>query len=345
MAERLLVVDLAARSRNWSLPDDARERLLAAAPRDWRVHVVEALTSSDGDGPPHPSDEVMSAITGAEAYFGFGIPDALFAAGRALRWVHSAAAGVGGALQGALRESDVLFTNSAGVHAIPIAEYIVAGVLHFLRGLDIAGEQQRRSEWNKAAFVGVDAPLREMDTVRALIFGVGGIGSAAAVRLSALGARCTGVRRRVELGAPAGFERVVSPEALDAELPRHDVVVLAAPLTRDTRHVLSAERLDLLPPTAIVVNVARGALLDETALAERLAGGRLRGALLDVFAEEPLASTSPLWQLRSVLLTPHTSPVSPGRFWPRQMDLFLDNWSRYADGRPLRNLVDKNAGY
>lgn len=345
MRMRLLVADLAAGSRNWALPDEARDRLLAAAPADWKVHVVAAPTSSDGDGPPRPSDEVMTAIADAEVYFGFGMPAPLFEAARRLRWVHSAAAGVGSALAGPLRASDVLFTNSAGVHAIPIAEYVVAGVLHFLRGLDIARDQQRRSEWSKAEFVALDAPLREMDSVRALIVGSGGLGSATAVRLSALGARCTGVRRRVELGAPAGFERVVPLDSIEAELPRHDVIVLAAPLTSATHQVLSARRLDLLPREAIVVNVARGALLDENALAERLARGRLRGAVLDVFAQEPLAATSALWQLRSVLLTPHTSPVSPGRFWPRQLDLFLDNWSRYADGRPLRNLVDKAAGY
>lgn len=345
MSGRVLVVDLAAASRNWALPDDARDRLLAAAPAEWDVRVVRSPTSSDGDGPPRPSDEVMSAIRDAEVYFGFGIPAALFEAARRLRWVHTAAAGVGSALVGPFRDSNVLFTNSAGVHAIPIAEYVVAGVLHFLRGLDMAAEQQGRAEWDKARFVAPDAPLREMDTVRALIVGTGGIGTATAVRLTALGARCTGVRRRVALGAPAGFERVVTLDDMDAELPGHDVIVLAAPLTDATRQVLSADRLALLPREAIVVNVARGALLDEAALADRVARGHLRGAVLDVFMQEPLASTSPLWQLRSVLLTPHTSPVSPGRFWPRQMDLFLDNWSRYADGRPLRNLVDKGAGY
>jgi phosphoglycerate dehydrogenase-like enzyme len=100
-----------------------------------------------------------------------------------------------------------------------------------------------------------------------------------------------------------------------------------------------------LPRNSIVVNVARGAMLDEVALAERLQSGRLRGAVLDVFRQEPLAPDSPLWQLRQVLLTPHTSPVSPGRFLPRQIDLFLDNWNRYLRGEQLRNLVDKQAGY
>lgn len=343
--DRLLVVDVNATSKNWALTPDGEARLRAEAPAGWRLHVVRAPTSSDGDGPPRPSDEVMEAIVDAEAYFGFGIPRLLFLEAKRLRWVHSSAAGVGNSLYPEMVESDVLFTNSAGIHGIPIAEYIVGGVLHFLRGFDIAIEQQRRGEWNKQPFVRLDSVLREMDSVRALIIGAGGIGGATAERLSALGARCTAVRRRVELGPPPGFDRVVRLEDLDAELPNHDVVVLALPLTGDTQGLLTAERLDLLPRSAIVVNVARGAMVDDVALAERLADGRLRGAVLDVFREEPLASSSPLWQLRQVLVTPHVSPVSPGRFWPRQLDLFLDNWGRYLRGDSLRNVVDKRAGY
>jgi phosphoglycerate dehydrogenase-like enzyme len=342
---RLLVLDLAATSRNWALTPEGECRILDETPPGWRVHVIRAPTSSDGDGPPRPSDEVMNAIREAEVYYGFGVPRLLFLEGRQLRWVHSAAAGVGTALHPEMLASEVVLTNSAGIHAIPIAEYVVGSVLHFLRGLDIVIDQQRRAEWNKTPFVRMDSVLREMDSVRALIVGVGGIGGATAERLSALGARCTGVRRRVGLGPPPGFERVVGLDQLEAELPSHDVVVLAAPLTGDTNGLLTGERLDLLPPSAIVVNVARGALLDEQALADRLASGRLRGAALDVFKEEPVASTSPLWGLRQVLLSPHISPVSPGRFWPRQLDLFLDNWRRYSKGDPLRNIVDKRAGY
>jgi len=343
--ERLLVVDLAARSKNWALTTEGERRIRAGAPEGWTVCIIKSETSSDGDGPPRPSDEVMTAIRGAEAYYGFGIPRLLFLEAQRLRWAHSAAAGVGTALYREMVESDVSFTNSAGIHAIPIAEYVVAGVLHFLRGLDIALDQQRRIEWDKAPFVTIDSVLREVDSVRALIVGVGGIGGAIGERLTALGARCTGVRRRVGLGPPAGFERAIGLDDLDAELPNHDVVVLAAPQTAETDGLLTAERLDLLPRTAIVVNVARGALVDEEALAARLKNGRLRGAVLDVFRQEPLAPTSDLWKLRQVLLTPHVSPVSPGRFWPRQLDLFLDNWSRYSRGEPLRNVVNKQAGY
>ena len=345
MTERLIVVDLAATSKNWALTPDGERRLREETPPGWTMYVVQSATSSDGDGPPRPSEEVMTAIREAEVYYGFGIPKLLFAEAERLRWVHSAAAGVGTALYPEMVASDILFTNSAGIHAVPIAEYVVAAVLHFLRGLDIAIDQQRRTEWNKTPFVRVESVLREMDTVRALIVGVGGLGGAAAERLSALGARCTGVRRRVALGPPAGFERVVSLDEFDAELPKHDVVVLAAPLTSQTASLLTAERLDLLPSNAIIVNVARGAMVDEAALAKRLLDGRLRGAALDVFREEPLTPTSPLWTIPQLLLTPHVSPVSPGRFWPRQLDLFLDNWRRYSKGEPLRNIVDKHAGY
>lgn len=342
---RRLVVDLAARSRNWALTPDGEQRILQSAPAGWDVHVVRALTSSDGDGPPQPSDESMEAIRDAEVYFGFGIPRPLFLQARRLRWVHSAAAGVGSALYPEMAASDVQLTNSAGVHAVPIAEYVVAGVLHFFRGLDVAAAQQRQRRWDKQFYVAEDSPIREVTDARVLIIGAGGIGTEVATRLSALGARCVGIRRRPERGAPPGFERVAGPDALDGELPLADVVVIAAPLTGESRGLMNEARLTFLRKGTILVNVARGALVDEDALAARLRAGALRGAVLDVFRHEPLASDSPLWELESALLTPHISPVSPGKFWPRALDVFCDNWGRYVRGEPLRNLVDKQAGY
>jgi phosphoglycerate dehydrogenase-like enzyme len=344
-ARRRLVVDLAATSRNWALTPAGEARLRAEAPEGWEVAVVRAPTSSDGDGPPGASPEALALIDEAEAYFGFGITADLVARGHRLRWVHSAAAGVGNVLKSGIADSDVLLTNAAGIHAIPMAEFIIGGVLHFMRGLDVTIDQQRRGEWSKAFFVADDSPLRELGDARILIVGTGGIGQATATRLSCFGATCVGVRRRPELGAPPGFAAVVGPEGLDEELGRAQVLVLAAPLTAGTTHLMTRERLLRLPAGAIVVNVARGALMDEEAVADLLEDGRLRGAVLDVFTEEPLSPHSRLWKLRSALVVPHVSPVSPGRFWPRSLDLFLDNWHRYAAGQPLRNLVDKHAGY
>jgi phosphoglycerate dehydrogenase-like enzyme len=343
--KRLLVLDLAATSRNWALPANAESAIRRAAPPGWRVYTVTAPTSSDGDGAAMPSDEARSAIADAEIYFGFGITRPLFRVARQLRWVHSAAAGVRGALFPEMLASPVLLTNSAGIHAVPIAETVIGGLLYLLRGLDMAVEQQSAGRWDKSRFVATDSVLRELGDCRVLIIGAGGIGREVARRVAAFGATCVGIRRRPEQGAPEGFARVAALASLDEELVEADIVVLAAPLTEETSGILNAVRINRLRAGAIVVNVARGALLDEEALAAAASTGRIRGAVLDVFRQEPLASESPLWQLRSILITPHVSPVSPGRFWPRQLELFLDNWRRYLHGIPLKNLVDKQAGY
>jgi len=254
---RRLVVDLAATSKNWALTPAGEARLRAEAPAGWEIVIVRAPTSSDGDGPPRASSEALAAIAAAEAYFGFGITPDLVAAGTRLRWVHSAAAGVGNVLKSGIADTDILLTNAAGIHAIPMAEFVVGGVLHFLRGLDVTIDQQRRGEWSKAFFVADDSPLRELGDCRVLIVGTGGIGQATAERMAAFGARCVGVRRRPEQGAPPGFDRVVGPDRLDEELARADVLVLAAPLTGQTARLMTRERLERLPRGAIVVNGSR----------------------------------------------------------------------------------------
>jgi phosphoglycerate dehydrogenase-like enzyme len=287
----------------------------------------------------------VEAIRDAEVYFGFGISRPLFREARSLRWVHSAAAGVGAALFPEMVASPVVLTNSAGVHAVPIAEHVVGGVLYLLRMFDVAVSRQRSATWDKEPFVGAGSLIREMSDCRVLVVGAGGLGQAIATRMSALGARCTGLRRRPDLGVPQGFDRVAGLESLDSELPNSDVLVLTVPLTQETRGLMTASRLDRLPREAILVNVARGALVDEEALAVMLASRRIRGAVLDVFAEEPLPPGSPFWGLESVLLTPHVSAVSPGRFWDRAVALFAENWRRYERGAQLRNQVDKQSGY
>jgi phosphoglycerate dehydrogenase-like enzyme len=340
-----LVVDLRAAARAWSLTDEAAAVIRAAAPPGWSTHFVSSPTISDSDGSAAPSEEAMREIADAHAYVGFGMPRALFVAGRQLRWVHSAAAGVGSLLFREMTESDVVLTNSAGIHAVPMAEHVLGGILYVLRQFDIAVAQQRERLWNRDPFVGESTRVRELSECRALIVGAGGIGTEIARRLSALGTRCIGVRRRPERGAPDGFHTVHGVDALDTLLPESDIVVIAAPATAETRGLVTAERLDHLPHGAIVVNVARGFLLDERALAERLRAGRLSGAVLDVFEHEPLPPDSDLWHTPRLLLTPHVSATSPSGYWQRELALFTDNWARFASGRPLRNVVDKRAGY
>ena len=342
---RKLTIDLRAKAPAWRIPERLEQEIVSAAPAGWTVHVVPTDTVSDGDGGQVPSLEALAAIADAEVYVGYGITRPLFLAAKRLRWVHSAAAGVGSALFDEMRASNVVISNSAGVHAIPIAEYVIGGLLHFWRGFDITAAAQRKPAWDRDEFLSDHCPVREVGENTVLIVGTGGIGGEIATRLTALGATCVGVRRRPDAGTPPGFAKVAGLDALDELLPHADALVLAAPFTPLTRGLITAARLDALPSHALVANVSRGALLDEAALAERLTSGRLRGAVLDVFLKEPLALDSPLWQLRRALITPHVSGVSPLRFWDREGSLFRDNWRAYVAGQPMRNVVNKDAGY
>ena len=326
------------------LPASGAEQLRAHAPAGWEVVVIEATTMSKGEGTSTVSAETLAAVRTAEVYFGFGASAAVIEAAPSLQWVHSAAAGVTGSITPALLKSGLVLTNSAAVYAEGIADTVLAGVLHFVRGLDYAVHQQADSRWDQSLFTQVESPLRELNQCRILVIGAGGIGSACAVRFSALGCTCVGIRRRPELGVPLGFARVTSPDALPDELLTADVVVLAAPLTASSHALLSAHHLALLPPSAIVVNVARGGLVADDALLDALNAGKLRGAVLDVFDTEPLPAISPYWRHPRVLVTPHVSGVSPKR-WERALGLFEDNWRRYVAGEPLRNVVNFDAGY
>lgn len=342
MTARRLVVDLAATRPIWRVPESFLAALRAATPAGWEVAAVSAPVNSDGDG-SSGSPEAVAVARGAEVYIGYGLPPGIVAAARdTLRWAHSAAAGVSASL-GELLGADVVFTNSAGVHAEPMAEWAVGAVLHFFRGIDRAVRAQAAGRWAKDELTALPAVMREVDGATAAVFGLGGIGAAVARRLVALGALVRGVRRRPERGGPAGVE-VFGADRLAEALRGADILVIAAPLTEGTRGALGSSALALLAPGAVVVHLSRGKVLDEGALLEALVAGRLAGAALDVFAEEPLPAGHPFWAHPRVLICPHASAVTP-RVWDRQLELVLDNWARLCAGRELRNRVDLVAGY
>ena len=254
-------------------------------------------------------------------------------AGDSLRWVSMHGAGVESLPLDLLRERGLTLTNGAGLHAIPIAEYALLGMLALAKGFPALVRAQDRKEW-------LDAPpaFGELQGTKALIVGYGGIGSAIGERLRAFGVEVVGARRHPaavgEIGAGAWRDR----------LGEFDWVILASPLTESTRAQIGAAELSAMRPTAVLVNVARGGLIDETALAGALREGSIAGAYLDVTSEEPLPSESPLWTVPNLVLTPHSSWASQ-RVMARAADLFLDNLDRFRAGRPLRNVVDLQEGY
>jgi phosphoglycerate dehydrogenase-like enzyme len=340
---RILTVNLRDRRPVWSIPPWAVREVADALPAGWTLREVEAPADGRGDGGPVPR-EAVEAARGAEIYLGYGISrEVVEAAGSTLRWVHSGAAGVGGGLGALPSDGNLLFTNSAGVHAEPIAETVTGMVLHFARGLHLAVRAQAERRWAADDFQQMPPAAWELAGATVAVVGLGGIGSAVARRMTALGARVVGVRRRGSAGPP-GVEVLTGAGALDEALEQARVVVLTVPETQETRGMLGADRLGRLPEGAVLVNVSRGRVVDEEALVRALRSGRLGGAALDVFATEPLPPSSPLWSLPNVLITPHVSGVSEG-FWRRETDLVLENLRRYLAGEPLLNRVDPVAGY
>jgi hypothetical protein len=225
MAMRRMVIDLQSTAPTMALPEWAADRLRTATPAGWELVIVQSPTDSSGDGTNTVSAETMAVVPSAEGYFGYGLPPALVSAAPSLRWAHSASAGVGASITPELLSAGLVFTNSAGVYAEAMADTVLAGVMYFVRGLDHAARLQRAGTWDKHSFQMPPHAVREIAGLRVLVVGAGGIGSAVATRFAALGAVCTGVRRRPALGVPAGFARVVGPSAVDAELPGADVLV------------------------------------------------------------------------------------------------------------------------
>jgi len=339
-----LVLHMDDRRPIWSMPPWVAGELRAALPDGWEVVVPGAPADGSGDGAALVAPEVLEAVRNARIYLGMGVPGEVLGAGKALEWVHTGTAGVGGSLGPQMREAEVVFTNSAGIHGPPMADTVLAAALHFLRGLDFAVRAQARRSWETGPFYDAETPVTEVEETVVGVLGYGGVGREVAKRFSALGARVLALRRSPGEGSDPHAEVLHGPGGLARILGRSDLLVLALPETEETRGLIDAEALAETKEGAVLVNVARGGVVDEGALVEALRSGRLRGAALDVFGQEPLPQDSPLWSLPNVLLTPHVSAVTR-RFWRRETDLIVENLRRYLEGRTLLNVVDVEAGY
>jgi phosphoglycerate dehydrogenase-like enzyme len=210
-------------------------------------------------------------------------------------------------------------------------------LLYFYRDVPRLQRMQAARHWQRYTNA-------ELAGRRALVVGMGAVGRAIARRLAALDVEVWGVRRSAHGTEPEGVARMLPFEDLARALPETDALVLACPLTEQTNRLIGAAELEALPPHAVLVNVARGEVVDEHALIEALASGRLGGAALDVVEQEPLPAESPLWDLPNVLISPHSASTVE-RENERIVELFVENLRRWLDRRPLLNQFDRSRGY
>ncbi|HXQ18221.1 MAG TPA: D-2-hydroxyacid dehydrogenase [Acidimicrobiales bacterium] len=245
-----------------------------------------------------------------------------------VRWFQSAAAGFDAPIFAELVRKGILLTTS-DANSISIAEYVLRSVLEHFQRSALWAEAQAERLWARHDF-------EEVSGSTWLVVGLGSIGTEVALRARAFGAHVIGVRRH-----PGGDEPVaelITPDAIDRVLPRADVVVLCAPASASTRHLVNRGFLDAMKRTALLVNVGRGSLVDEQALAAALDAGAIGGAALDVFEVEPLPGDHPWWDDPRVVITPHNSAGGRGRH-ARGADLFSENLARYRRGEPLLRVV------
>ena len=253
--------------------------------------------------------------------------------GEQLKWVSTIYAGLDAFPLDRLREHGVALTNGVGINALAVAEYAVMGVLVAAKRYDDVVRAQDRHEWPR------DAPGKvELFETGALIVGLGAIGKLIAERLEAFGVEVTGVTR-------SGRDGTLTPDQWQSRLGEFDWVVLAAPSTDETKTLVGAAELAAMKPTAWLINIARGDMIDESALLDALHGRRIAGAFLDPTHPEPLPADHPLWTAPNCLITMHLSGRSQTKMFPRAAALFLRNLDAFLNGRPMENVVDLILGY
>jgi len=315
----------------WQTPKSQVERLRKEFPE---VHFTHALSDVDASSAIETSDVALASR----------LSQAMIERAPKLRWIHSTAAAVANLLP--LRECaarGITVTNSRGIQAVPIAEHVMGGLLVLARRLNAMLDGQRERRWIQNELTQDPWPW-SLKGRRMTILGLGTIGQEVARRAHAFGMRITGVRRRLDQPVPPFVDNVIGPDQLHEGLRDCDVLVISAPFVAGTDSLIRADEIAMLNLGAIIVNVARGRIIEEHALIAGLQNGRLGGAVLDVFEREPLDPSSPLWSLPNVLVSPHSAGVRIDH-WEEVIDLFSENLRRFRRGAPLMNMVNCEAGY
>ena len=329
-ADTKLVISSYHRFTLWRSPPELAE----AVRQKWPEMRVLDLPHYDRITPELPDTDIFVGLLLR--------PEQLRQAAR-LKWVHTTSAGVGQLMYPEFRGSGIILTNASGVHAPAMAEHTAGMILAMARDFPGSMRLQAQRKWGQQEIWDGRSRPRELSGAVALLIGFGAVGRAAAERLRAFGMRIWAVTRS---GSAQGSlaERAFPVKELRTALGGADYVILAAPETPETHHLIGAEQLAAMKSSAILVNVARGSLVDQEALIAALEKRAIAGAALDVASPEPLPPESPLWALENVLITPHTSGISE-RIWQRQTALLIENLERWFKGEPLRNRVDLARGY
>lgn len=253
-----------------------------------------------------------------------------------LRWIQMTSAGVEHIKPFDWLPSHIVMTNNSGVHTDKLGEFGITGVMMLNANVPIMTTNQRERRWQKAFGTSIKGKT-------VAVIGVGAVGGGVAKLAKALGMRVIGVRR--DGGKHPHVDKMYKPSQLDRVMPQADFVVLALPLTDETRNLVDREALGLLKPGAGIVNIGRGATLDQAALIEGLESGQIGGAVLDAHDPEPLPADSPLWTTRNVIVSPHTASADVAQYVPLTLDVTFDNIRRYLKKKPLLNVIDLRLGY
>ena len=288
-------------------------------------------------------DTLNSELPDTDIFVGASLRPEQFAHARKLRWIHSTAAGVSQLMYPELRNSAVIITNTSGISSVPMAEHTMGLILALARNFPDSVRCQDRASWSQQELWDKPLHLSEINGSVLLIVGYGSIGKELAKRARACDVRVWGVTRS-GLGDTTHAERILAIAQLNEALPHADYVVIAAPDTSETKHLIGAEQIARMKRGARLINVSRGSLLDESALVDALKSGALGGAALDVTEIEPLPPDSKLWKAPNLFITPHTSAISE-RLWQRETDLFLKLLDQWFSGKELSNRVDLSRGY
>jgi phosphoglycerate dehydrogenase-like enzyme len=297
-------------------------------------------------------DTIETDIRDAEVVVSWSLTAEQLRPARKLRWIHSTAAAIHQLLIPEIVNSNIILTNASSVHGPVVAEHVLSLMFALAKHTPAAVKFQQHHQWGQDAMTQQQPPSRELRDSTLGIVGVGSIGGYVARIATAMGMRVIAVRNNVEKGVDwlhpedpmRSQHRVYGPKDVNTMLKESDFIVISAPVTRATEKVIDAEALAKMKPNAYLINVARGALIDEPALIAALRKEIIGGAALDVFEEEPLPGASPLWDMDNVLITPHQGGLSHN-LWERQYRLFSENLRRFLQGAPLLGVVNKAAGY